>query len=203
MQHFADEPDDTRPTNPWPRLLALGGFLLVIFLGFGACLVSFVSTGAAAELRVPLDQLQPGVPRFEPVTRWGADPNGFTYGAWIIETPEGTRAFFSRNVGSGCNVEWLPTAQQYGITGLFRDRCDGAIFAIDGRGLGRLAPRNLDHFEVRVEAGEVVVNVHSISIGRCRELAATSVICVSGSTAPAITRVVPLTGSIPAEFARK
>jgi hypothetical protein len=200
MQHFADEPDDTRPRNPWPRLLALGGFLLVIILGFGACLVSFVSTGAAAELRVPLDQLQTGVPRFEPVTRWGADPNGFTYGAWIVETPEdGTRALFNRNVRSTCTVEWLPTEQVGETTGVFRDRCDGAAFDITGAPIDGPAARHLDHFELEVVAAEVVVNVKTLRIGNCIELVATSVICESNGP---ITRVVPLTGSIPAEFAR-
>lgn len=199
MQHFADEPDDTRPSNPWPRLLALGGFLLLIFLGFGACLVSFVSTGAAAELRVPLDQLQSGVPRFEPVTRWGADSQGFTYGAWIVETPEGTRALFNRNVRSTCTVDWLPTEQRSDTTGIFRDRCDGSAFDITGAPVDGDALRHLDHFELEVIAAEVVVNVKTLRIGSCIDQSATDVICeINGP----ITRVVPLTGSIPAEFAR-
>ncbi len=201
MQHFADEPDDTRPRNPWPRLLALGGFVLVIVLGFGACLVSFVSTGAAAELRVPLTQLQPDVPRFEPVTRWGADPQGFTYGAWIIESSEGQAvALFNRNVGSTCTVEWLPMAQVGQTTGIFRDRCDGTAFDISGAPIDGAAARHLDHFELEVVAAEVVVNVKTLRIGNCIEQAAVDVICETNGP---ITRVVPLTGSIPAEFARK
>ena len=201
MQYFADEPDDTRPSNPWPRLLALGAVLLLIFVGVGTCLVSFVSTGAAAELRLPLDQLQPGIPRFEPVTRWGADPQGFTYGAWIVETPEdGTRAFFSRNVGSQCNVEWLPTEQRSGVTGIFRDRCDGAAFDITGTPVDGPALRHLDHFEVQLEAGEVIVLVRNVNIGLCISQSTTDVICETNGP---ITRVVPLTGSIPAEFGRR
>jgi len=178
--------------------------LLLIFVGFGACLVIFMNTGAEPELRLRLDELEPDVPRFEPVTRWGADPQRYTYGAWIVQTADlGTQAFFSRNVGSTCNIQWLPTQQVAGVTGVFRDRCDGSTFAIDGTPLDGPAPRHLDQFEVLLEPGEVIVNVRSISIGECRDFADTSVICRSGSSAPPITRTVPLTGSIPAEFGRR
>jgi hypothetical protein len=199
MQYLADEPDNTRPSNPWPRLLALGAVLLLIFVGFGACLAIFVNAGAEPELRVQLDQLEPGVPHFEPVTRWGADSEGFTYGVWIVQSPEGgVRAFFSRNVGSTCTVEWLPNEQVASTTGIFRDRCDGSAFAIDGTPLSGQTPRHLDHFEVLVEPSEVIVNVRSIYIGECRPSVA-NVICVIDAP---VTRTVPLTGSIPAEFGR-
>ena len=200
MQYLADEPDDTRPSNPWPRLIALGAFLLLVFVGFGACLAIFVSTGSEPELRIQLDQLEPGVPRFEPVTRWGADSQGFTYGAWIVRTSEGaTNAFFSRNVGSNCTVQWLPTEQVAGVTGVFRDRCDGSTFAIDGTPLSGPAPRHLDQFELLLESGELTVNVRFIHIGACRDGSTNDVICANNG---ATTRTVPLTGSIPAEFGR-
>ena len=200
MQHFADEPDDTRPSNPWPRLIALAAVLLLVFAGFGTCLAIFVSTGSEPELRIPTDQLEPGVPRFEPVTRWGADSQHHTYGAWIVRTAEGqTVAFFSRNVASNCNVEWLPTQQADGITGVFRDRCDGSTFALNGAPLEGGAPRYLDRFEVQSNSGEVIVNVRSISLGYCHPLVATELLCETNGP---ITRTVPLTGSIPAEFAR-
>ena len=200
MQYLADEPDDTRPSNPWPRLIALGAFLLLVFVGFGACLAIFVSTGSEPELRIQLDQLEPDVPRFEPVTRWGADSQGFTYGAWIVQSPEiGVRALFSRNVGSTCTVEWLPTQQVAGATGVFRDRCDGSTFAIDGTPLSGPAPRHLDQFELLLESGELTVNVRFIHIGACRDGSTNDVICANNG---ATTRTVPLTGSIPAEFGR-
>ncbi len=200
MQYLADEPDDTRPSNPWPRLIAFAAFLLLVFVGFGACLAIFVSTGSEPELRIPLDQLEPAAPRFEPVTRWGADSQGFTYGAWVVQSSEGTtRAFFSRNVGSTCTVDWLPTEQAAGVTGIFRDRCDGSAFAIDGTPLDGPAPRHLDRFEVLLEPGELIVNVRSIYIGACRDGVTNDVICMSDGP---ITRTVPLTGSIPAEFGR-
>jgi hypothetical protein len=201
MQHFDDTPDETRPQNPWPRLLALGAVLLLSVFAVGACLVAFVNTGAEPELRLTVAEIEPGVPRFEPVTRWGADSEGFTYGAWIVQTPRsGTEAFFSRNVQSGCNVQWLATEQVAGVTGVFRDRCDGSSFSIDGTPLDRPAARHLDHFEVEVSEGEVVVNVRTVQIGDCLELAATGMICAS--TGP-ITRTIPLTRSIPAEFGRR
>lgn len=201
VQHFDDTPDETRPRNPWPRLLALGAVLLLSVFAVGACLVAFVNTGAEPELRLTVAEIEPGVPRFEPVTRWGADSEGFTYGAWIVQTPRsGTEAFFSRNVQSGCNVQWLATERVAGVTGVFRDRCDGASFSIDGTPLDGPAARHLDHFEVEVSEGEVVVNVRTVQIGDCLELVATGIICAS--TGP-ITRTIPLTGSIPAEFGRR
>jgi hypothetical protein len=200
MQYLADEPDDTRPSNPWPRLIALAAFLLLVFVSFGTCLAIFVSTGSEPELRIQLDLLEPRVPRLEPVTRWGADPESFTYGAWIVQTSEGTtHALFSRNVGSTCTVEWLPTEQVAGITGIFRDRCDDSTFAIDGTPLDGPALRHLDHFEVLIESGEVIVNVRSIYIGACRDGVTNNVICMTNGPT---TRTVPLTGSIPAEFGR-
>ena len=175
--------------------------LLVSLFAVGACLVAFVNTGAEPELRLTQAEIEPGVPRFEPVTRWGSDPDGFTYGAWIVEIPGvGTEAFFSRNVGSECNVQWLATERVAGVTGVFRDRCDQSTFAIDGTPLDGPATRHLDHFEVEVSRGEVIVNVRTVRIGDCRELVATGVICAS--TGP-ITRTIPLTGSIPAEFGRR
>lgn len=200
MQYLADEPDDTRPTNPWPRLLALAAFLLLAFVGFGACLAIFVSTGSEPELRLQLNQLETNVPRFEPVTRWGADSQGFTYGAWIVHTAEDTRALFSRNVGSTCTVEWLPTQQVGDTTGVFRDRCDGSTFDITGTPIDGDAPRHLDHFELEVVAAEVVVNVKTLRIGACIDQSSTDVICETNGP---ITRTVPLTGSIPAEFGRR
>ena len=200
MQYLANEADDTRPANPWPRLIAFAAFLLLIFVGFGTCLAIFVSTGSEPELRIQLDQLEPGVPRVEPVTRWGADSQGFTYGVWVVQnSSSATRAFFSRNVGSTCTVDWLHTEQISGVTGIFRDRCDGSAFAIDGTLLNGPAPRQLDQFELLLDPSEVTVNVRFIHIGACLEDSTNDVICSTDGTT---TRTVPLTGSIPAEFGR-
>ncbi len=201
MPHLADEPEDTRPANPWPRLLALGAALLLIVVSFGVCLVSFVNTGAEPALRLRMERLEPGVPRFEPVTRWGADRGGFTYGALVVQTPSGDlHAFFSRNVDSGCNVQWLPTERVGDVTGVYRDHCTRGAFTIDGAPLGGTAPRSLDQFAVTLENGEFVVDLRSIRIGRCVEPPDETVICERDGP---ITRSVPLTGSIPADFARR
>jgi len=201
MQHFADEPDDTRPSNPWPRLILLGVVILFVFVAFGACFVAFLGTGAEPELRVPFDQIETNVPRFEPVTRWGADPERYTYGVWIVQPDtRPVRALFNRNVASHCTVEWLPTEQFAGVTGIFRDRCNGEVFAIDGTPLSDGALRHLDHFDLNTRDGEVVIDVRSVSIGDCVQDAAAEVICATGGP---ITRTVPLTGSIPVDFATK
>lgn len=202
VQHFDDTPDDTRPRNPWPRLLALGAVLLVMFVGAGACLVAFVNTGAEPELRLLTEQLEPGVPRFEPVTHWGADEDQFTFGAWIVQIPgEGTRAYLSREVNTGCHLQWRPTTQVNGTTGIFRDGCGGSAYAIDGAPLDGATTRHLDEFAVEVGAGEVVVDVRVVRIGACRDgVASGEVICV---TSGATTRTMPRSRAIPEGFARE
>lgn len=196
MQHFDDTPDDSRPSNPWPRLLALGAAILVMFVAAGACLVTFVTTGADAELRITLDEIEPGVPRFEPITSWGADDDGFTYGIWVTQIEGvGTLAFFSRDVNSRCHIQWQATEQVGETTGVFRDRCGGSVYGIDGVVLDGPATRHLDEFEVSVVPGEVVVDFRVVHIGTCRDDAdPDEPICnpEGGSTTRSVPRNVPL-----------
>ncbi len=73
--------DATRPSNPWPRILA---FALVVAIGIGlaaVCIVSFASP-PPREVRVPVANLQPGAPVFTPVTTFGNDRQQRTYGVW-------------------------------------------------------------------------------------------------------------------------
>ena len=196
VQHFDDTPDDSRPSNPWPRLLALAAVIVVMFVAAGACLVTFVTTGADPELRLTLSEVEPGVPRFEPITSWGADNDQFTYGIWVAQIPGvGTRAYLSRDVGSGCHIQWRPTEQVGDVIGVFVDRCGGSIYGIDGLAIAGPATRNLDNFEVATPPGEIVVDFSVVRIGTCRDGAdPEEPICnpEGGSTTRSIPRNVPL-----------
>ena len=125
MDNFIDTPDEIRPKNPWPRLLMLIGLILLCIFSIGICTVNFLKSGPEPAIQLEASQLEINIPRFEPVTRWGADPNQFTYGVWIVQTQnQTTQAFFSRNILTGCNVQWLPTKKIGDIVGVFRDPCD-------------------------------------------------------------------------------
>jgi hypothetical protein len=203
VQHFDDSPDDSRPANPWPRLLALGAVLLIGIVAAGACLVSFVNSGAEPELRLALAEVEPGVPRFEPITSWGADDAQFTFGIWVALIPGvGTRAYLSRDVGSGCHLQWLATERVGDVVGVFRDRCAGSSYAIDGEAIAGPATRNLDQFEVTTPPGEIVVDFTAVRIGTCRgEPIPGAPICnpEGGST----TRAVPRNQRLPDDFAER
>ena len=149
--------------------MALGAVLLIGFFGVGACVVTFITTGAEPELRITLTEIEPGTPRFEPITSWGADDDGFTYGIWVTQiSGTGTFAYFSRQVDSGCHVQWQATETAGDVTGLFRDRCGNSVYSIDGTVISGPATRNLDHFEVTVADGEVIVDFSVLRIGTCR-----------------------------------
>lgn len=203
MQHFDEAPDDSRPRNPWPRLAALGVFILVLFLAAGACLVAFVNTGAEPELRIPLAEVEPGVPRFEPITSWGADDDQFTYGIWVTQiSGVGTRAYFSRDIASGCHIQWRATEQFGEVTGVFRDPCGGSVYSIEGRAIGGPATRHLDQFEVDPLPGIVVIDFSVLQIGECRDASdPDEPVCnpPGGTT----TRSVPRNTVLPDDFARR
>ena len=55
-----------------------------------------------------------GVPRFFPVTTFGADRDGNTYGAWVTVLTDRTVAVLSLGSASRCNLKWEPTAQAAG-----------------------------------------------------------------------------------------
>jgi hypothetical protein len=203
VQHFDDTPDETRPRNPWPRLLVFGAVILALLVAGGACLTAFINTGADPVLRLRFDELEPGVPRFEPITRWGADPDQFTYGIWVTVIPEvGTKAYLSRNVDSGCHMQWLATEQVGEVTGVFFDRCSGSSYAIDGTAVGGPATRQLDEFEVSTAAGDVRVDFRRLLIGDCRgEPEAGDPIC--NPAGALTTRTMPLDRVLPEDFAQQ
>ncbi|MDA0351170.1 MAG: hypothetical protein O3A10_03030 [Chloroflexi bacterium] len=203
MRHFDDTPDDSRPANPWPRLLALGAVILVAILASGACLVAFLNTGAEPELRLTIDEIEPGIPRFEPITNWGADDEQFTYGIWVAQIEGvGTRAYLSRDVGSGCHVQWLATARVGETVGLFRDRCSGSSYDIGGAVIDGPASRNLDQFSVTTPPGEVIVDFAVLLIGECHG-APTSDAPICSTELGTTTRTVPTSQRLPDDFATR
>ena len=164
-------PDDTRPRNPWPRLILFGlGVLAALFL-LGYCVAVFASP-PPRELRVPLDGIERGLPLFRPVTTFGADRDGFTYGAWIAFDGNEVQAFLSRQPETLCNLAWNPTYledESSAEAGAFVDRCGDAVYTFNGEVIGESASKDLDVFPTRREGREIVVDIMRLHLGECRE----------------------------------
>ncbi|MEX2446887.1 MAG: hypothetical protein WD734_06045 [Dehalococcoidia bacterium] len=165
-------PDSMRPSNPWPRLLALLATVLLA-AGLAAVCVASFAVPPKRELVVELTALEPGLPRFLPVTTMGADEGGSTYGAWVVTHDDGEMdAFLSRDAGSRCHVRWDGTAVVEGRVGFFVDRCSGAQYAVGGALAAGETPRDLDAFPVRREGTRIIVDVTEVTLGTCRGAAA-------------------------------
>jgi hypothetical protein len=184
--------------------MALGAVILVALVATGACLVTFVTTGADPEVRVAFTAIEPGVPRFEPITNWGADDSQATYGIWIAQIPgTRTRAYLSREVNSGCHLTWEGTERVGDVTGIFRDRCNGGAYDINGNALDGPTTRNLDQFPVDTSDGDIRVDFSVLQIGTCRVVAPISGELICAPEIGATTRTVPRNGNLPDDFARR
>ena len=197
-------PDASRPANPWPRLLAFAAVVATVVVLAGVCFVSYARP-PERELRSRLAEFSPGVPKFVPVTTFGADREGFTYGAWItlIDGPPGDptprpAALLSKAPGATCHVRWEPTAQTGGRTGVFVDPCSTARYSELGGAVAGTPLRDLDAFPVRVEGQIVIVNLMTVSLGACRAPGTTA---CSTPGRPEV-RTVPATG-LPSDAARR
>lgn len=169
---LSDAPDDSRPRNPWPRLIAFALTVLVCMFLLGLCVATFANP-PRRELRIEVETLAVGVPRFFPVTTFGADRDGFTYGAWVTLLPANRWvALLSLGPASRCNLKWEPTVQAGGQTGVFVDRCGSARFDAEGAVLAASAPRDLDAFPTRRAGTAIYVDVTSVTLGGCRDGAA-------------------------------
>jgi hypothetical protein len=171
-----ETPDPTRPRNVWPRLLAAGATLLLGLLLVGACVAALARSVPERELTVPLAGLELGKPRMLPVTTWGADPDGFTFGAWVVFLPggDGVRAFLSRDPSSGCHVHWEIVVTNGEARGAFVDRCGGALYDLDGRSVLGSPERALDRFDARISDGTVIVPIERVTLGACDAAADTT-----------------------------
>jgi hypothetical protein len=169
---IAGPPDSTRPRNPWPRLLAFFAAIGVLVFGLGYCVVS-VATPPPRELRIARDAIEIGLPLFVPVTPFGADRDGFTYGAWV--TYDGTRAaaYLGRSPETLCRLSW-DAVYQYGTNqvGAFVDRCGDARYDFEGEVLDGSAPKDMDVFPVQLDRGDIVVDITRLRLGHCREAGA-------------------------------
>jgi hypothetical protein len=188
-------PDSTRPANPWPRLLAFGALLVGALVLASLCFAAFVQA-PPREVRVPAEQVEPGVPRLFPVTTMGADPGGFTYGAYLSVSADGTAvALLSRAPESGCQVQWHATAEAGSGRGAFVDPCSGIGYDRQGRALAADAPRDLHRLPLRVERATFVIEVWRVHLGTCRAAS-------EGCAAPGTTeeRRVPPDRPLPPDF---
>lgn len=188
--------DESRPSNPWARILA---FLLVVMVAVGltaVCVVSFASP-PPREVQIPVDHLQPGTPVFTAVTTFGNDRQQRTYGVWTSVDANGrVAALFSRSAGSTCHIRWDGTARVGSVTGAFVDPCGAGRWSADGTVLEATATKDMEEFRSRRESGQVIVNITRVLLGTCR--AAEAVAC-SREGAP-LERQVPR-GALPVDFA--
>lgn len=190
--------DGSRPSNPWPRILA---FVLVVAIAIGltaVCVVSFASP-PQREIRVPQVNLQPGAPVFTAVTTLGNDRQQRTYGVWVAQDANGrVVALLSRSAASTCHVRWEPTGKAGSVTGIYLDPCGAGRWAIDGSVLDTSATKDLDEFRTKREEGRVIVDITRILLGTCR--VETALGC-SREGAP-LERVVPKS-ALPVDFATR
>ena len=190
--------DGSRPSNPWPRILA---FFLVVAIAIGltaVCVVSFASP-PPREIRVPLANLQPGTPVFTAVTTMGNDRQQRTYGVWVAQDANGRIvALLSRSAGSTCHVPWEATAKVGNVTGIYTDPCGAGRWGLDGSVLDASATKDLDEFRTRREDGQVIVDITRVLLGTCR--VETALGC-SREGAP-LERALPK-GPLPIDFATR
>lgn len=194
---LAGPADPTRPSNPWPRLIAFGLTVAAMVVLAGLCVASFASA-PDREIRVRDTEYQPALPKFLAVTSFGADESGRTYGAFLVvaaDLPSTAHAFFSRAPLTGCSLRWDAGASHEGVTGLFVDPCSDARYAPDGRMVAGTAPSDLHQFAARREANSYVVSFEELTLGACRDETAQG----CSPTGDPLTRKVP-SGELPDDF---
>lgn len=160
--------------NTWR---VLGTLFLVIVAGLAAvaaCVAAYVGSMPQRTLEVPRTELAVLVPKFYPLPSMGADGSGQTHGVWVTLDDNGTAtAFLARDPRTGCMVPWQPEMRVANTTGVFRDPCHGSIYTRDGTRISGPAARDLDRYEVRVNARLVVVELSRIRLGVCRSIETT------------------------------
>lgn len=193
---LAGPADYTRPSNPWPRLLAFGAFVVAMLFIGGLCFASFTDT-PDREIRVRHTEYEEGLPKFLPVTAFGFDSEHRTFGAFLAVPVQPGPAFalLSRDPDSGCNVVWEALTADGDTLGIYADPCSDARYAFDGTALHPDATRDLHRFAVTREETGYVVNFEEITLGACRN--GTTEGC-SPEGQP-VTRPVPK-GELPPDF---
>lgn len=193
-------PDSSRPANPWPRLLAFAAVVAIVVVLTGTCLVSYARP-PERELRASFAEFSIAVPKFLPVTTFGADAGGRTFGAWVTVNADGrVFAVLSRSPETGCHVRWDGGAPGAALPdGQFIDPCGPARYGASGAALNNTAPRDLHTFPGRVEGRrDVIVPIATLTLGACRADGARG----CSKTTGAETRTLPQTG-LPPEVGRQ
>lgn len=163
--------DSTRPSNPWPRLLAFGAFVLVMIVFAGMCFSAYLST-PPREIRVRHNEYEEGLPRFLPVAALGSDERFRTYGGFLAVPPEAPAApaigLLSWSPESGCSIHWEALASEGGVRGNYVDPCSDARYAFDGTALHPGARSDLHRLDVTREVSGYVVSFEEVTLGACR-----------------------------------
>ncbi len=78
----------------------------------------------------------------------------------VRDTARGFLALYARDPFRGCRIKWVEADQQ------FKDPCYGSRYSQTGDWLTGSSPRNLDRFDVSVNAnGEIVVDIDKYQSG--------------------------------------
>ena len=158
-----------RPHNPWIPLGALALAVLALAALLGSCVVLFVTSVPPHTLEAPLSELTVGLPRLYPQTGFGADPEGRTFGVWLLRrSAGGVLALYSRDPHGGCHVRSRPNESLDGHSPLFRGPCSGSVYTVEGEAISGPAPRGLDRFDVALSETTVTVDLERVRPGPCR-----------------------------------
>ncbi len=144
-------------------------FFLTVIYGLWGVMTAALAIPAAAYLLLPprtrkggewvpaadLTQLQPGSPEEVVFRRNRADGWKLTSektSAWVVKTSDSdVVAFAPQCTHLGCAYHW-DESHHY-----FLCPCHTSTFALDGKVLSGPAPRPLDRYQVKVEAGKLLI----------------------------------------------
>lgn len=166
------------------RIALAGGTLATITaIGIAAFLAVRASHESPDELRIPLKQLEVGIPQGFYPAQLGTDPFGRQVPLWLVREDDDTvRALIGKDPHSGCAVPYEGTI--YSTTagsengtplvhrdflGDFKALCSGWVFTKDGEAVFGATYRGLDSYPATVDGDEVVVRFNYVVIGHCRE----------------------------------
>ena len=147
----------------WSWRLGLAGLGLVASLGFAVAMLALFAWphgGGAPEV--------PGLVEAGRVDDFPAgEPVRFEeHGFWLVRLEsEEFLALSQRSPYLGCTVPWRPDFEFKGETGWFRDPCHSGTFDLLGRCFAPQCPRGMDRFQVRIEEGQVQVDVSNVILG--------------------------------------
>ncbi len=144
-------------------LAVVAGVGLVLAVTFAWPTGSKVDVGGSLWVSVGRED---DFPLWQPVREEVKDQaSGVVYRLQVVRLPDQTQAFRARDTQSGCLLPWRPEFEFMGRKGWFRDPCHGATYDLTGVCFSGPCPRNLDRFALRIEAGNVQVNVRQLIEG--------------------------------------